>query len=96
MGCHPEQVKRTLAKNKKEVLARWGFTQAITEANMSIIEKGKEIILEWIQSWRIPIKSYADLKALHWILDEAFRQNQLMTGWATENRAIEIVIHKPE
>lgn len=74
----------------------WGFVEAITEANMSIIEQGKNIILESISSWKIPISSYWDLKALHSILDEAFKQNQLMTGGATENRAIEIIIHKPE
>ena len=96
VGAHVTAVRRVLSKGKYMLKGTDVFKEQLVEANNMIVSHGKDIILDGIMSWNIKVNSYADLKALHSILDEAFKQNQLLTWWATENKAIEIVIHKPE
>lgn len=72
------------------------FTQKLVDVNMKILQKWKEIILLELnkinsENW-VKINSVADIKSLSSTMEEAFKQNQLLNWWNTENSEIKIKI----
>ena len=67
-------------------------TDALIDLNLKIIAEWKKKIFEWINN--IDVTSMSELRSLSLAIDDAFKQNQLLNGGATENNKIEIVISK--
>jgi len=64
----------------------------LIELNLSIIAEWKKKILESVRD--IQVNSMSEVRSLSLAIDDAFKQNQLLNWWATENNKIEIVISK--
>lgn len=87
--------KQTVSKLlKKEIpeLTKLDKTNELINLNLKIISKWKKKILKSIDS--IKINSMNEVRSLSLAIDDAFKQNQLLNWWATENNEIKIIISK--
>ncbi len=84
--------KSTVARVLEDDLGQVGTStkwKELIDINLEIINAGKEIILQEVQrlnkEWGIKVATVSDIKSLSSTLEDAFKQNQLLTWGATEN-----------
>lgn len=85
-----------LVKEAPKLWTSSDYTQKLVNTNIKILQKWKEIILKELQrinkkNW-VKITSVKDIKNLSSTMQEAFKQNQLLTWANTENAEIKIKI----
>ncbi len=85
-----------LVKEAPKLWTSSDYTQKLVDTNIKILQKWKEIILKELQrinkkNW-VKITSVKDIKNLSSTMQEAFKQNQLLTWNNTENTEIKIKI----
>lgn len=85
-----------LVKEAPKLWTSSDYTQKLVDTNIEILENWKKIILEELKrinkkNW-VKITSVKDIKNLSSTMQEAFKQNQLLTGNSTENNEIRIKI----
>lgn len=85
-----------LVKEAPKLWTSSDYTQKLVNTNIKILQKWKEIILKELQrinkkNW-VKITSVKDIKNLSSTMQEAFKQNQLLTWNNTENTEIKIKI----
>lgn len=85
-----------LVKEAPKLWTSSDYTQKLVDTNIKILQKWKEIILKELQrinkkNW-VKIISIKDIKNLSSTMQEAFKQNQLLTWNNTENTEIKIKI----
>lgn len=89
-------VSEILSEKAEELRTSSDYTQNLVNTNIKILQKWKEIILKELENLNtekgIKINSVADIKSLSSTMEEAFKQNQLLTGANTENTEIKIKI----
>ena len=72
-----------ILKEIPEVITSNDKTTELVNVNLEIIKKGKELVEKSIGT--LPMERYSDLSQLSKVIEDAFKQNQLLTGQATEN-----------
>lgn len=72
-----------ILKEIPEVITSNDKTIELVNVNLEIIKKGKKLIEKSIGT--LPMEKYSDLSQLSKVIEDAFKQNQLLTGQATEN-----------
>lgn len=91
-----QTVSDILKKQWQEVLTSSDYTQQLVDENIKIIQKWKKIIFEQLEKinkkWWVKILSVSDIKSISSTVEEAFKQNQLLTWSNTENSEIKIKI----
>lgn len=89
-------VSEILSEKAEELRTSSDYTQNLVNTNIKILQKWKEIILKELENLNtekgVKINSVADIKSLSSTMEEAFKQNQLLTGANTENTEIKIKI----
>ena len=89
-------VSEILKEKAEKLWTSSDYTQNLVNTNIKILQKWKEIILKELENLNtkkgVKINSVADIKSLSSTMEEAFKQNQLLTGNSTENNEIKIKI----
>lgn len=91
-----QTVSDILKNDWEKVLTSSDYSKKLIEENIKIIQEWKKIILQQIKKlnkkgW-VKIVSVSDIKSLSSTIEEAFKQNQLLNWWNTENTEIKIKI----
>lgn len=84
-----QTVSDIMKKEMPKILTSSDKTRDLLNVNLSIIEEGKRIIQEeikkiWRWEWKVKINSLNDIKTLSSTLEDAFKQNQLLSQKPTE------------
>ena len=90
-GVNRQTTSDIIKDDLPEVLTSSDKTIELVDVNISIITNGKKVLEKIVKELaekpdesKVKINNMSDAKSLSSVLEDAFKQNQLLTWWATE------------